>query len=234
MGRSGTDLWCSVSPSIKIIVAFGTLLTQDAEGAAEPGSCAHGACGLGVLLGPFGPHHLHVPFTPNGGTAQSRAASWATAVPPNASQCGLGVRKLLIVPQTRENSPWSVGDFNCLLWVLTLLCGLPPSNPHCWALLLPARLRSRLRVHRRDSAAQPPGKAAQHPLQPSPRPAAPTECLHPGHRAAMCRGTCSTGTWSTDVAPICETELEKQEDSSTLLAGEIAGCQSPLPQCPRG
>lgn len=184
------------------------------------------------MLGPFGPHHLHVPFTPDGDTAQSRAAPHATAVPPSPSHWGLGVRKLLIVPQTRENSPESGGDSNCFLWVLILLSGLPLSNPHCWALLLPARLRSRLRVHQRDSAAQPPGKAAQHPLQPSPRPAAPTERLHPGHRAAMCRGTCSTGTWSTDIAPFCEMELKKQEDSSTFLAGEIAGCQSPLPQCP--
>lgn len=150
------------------------------------------------------------------------------------SQWGLGVRKLLIVPQTGENTPGSGSDFNCLLWVPALLRGLPPSNPHCWALLLPARLRSRLRVHRRDSAAQPPGKAAQHPLQPSPRPAAPTEHLHPGHRAALCGGTCSTGTWSTDMAPVCEKDYRRQEDSSTLLAGEIAGCLSPLPQCPRG
>lgn len=44
------------------------------------------------MLGPFGgnstpcasrPHHLHVPFTPNGDTAQSGAIPQATAVAPS-------------------------------------------------------------------------------------------------------------------------------------------------------
>lgn len=50
---------------------------------------------------------------------------------------------------------------------------LPPGTPRSWALLLPARLNrqplpSRLRLHQRDSAAQPPGKPARCSLSPRP------------------------------------------------------------------